>query len=384
LDIKKHEKVALPQATIDSASVVSFFTEDGLIINKVEYAVKNQLKQSLQLKLPEGTQIWSAIVGQDSVEVRQNKEVIFVPLISSRQHNNTLESFNVELIYYSVHPKFALWGQRQIILPKTDLTISQILWSVYLPEKFIYYHFVTNLEKEELASGLTPILHRKKIKVDLPGKTPYGHRGIEPESRITDMVQSYSRKRGQTTFRNIDISRSFMSQQAMNEFDFDNRLHQIEDKMIQGETQVFSGTGVLPMNIQIPTSGQLYRFAKNIVRDEQLEINIHYFRETLSKAFAWFGTLLVILIIVLLRHHLKSMFFYLIGRLKKAIQITQLTRDIIRLDTLSFTSSFLTCKLGTDAPGVISKLGKELRHAKLFSFIPKLKRERINIRTGRF
>ncbi|WP_455282681.1 DUF2110 family protein [[Eubacterium] cellulosolvens] len=72
------------------------------------------------------------------------------------------------------------------------------------------------------------------------------------------------------------------------------------------------------------------------------------------------------------------------NQIKKAIQITQLTRDIIRLDTLSFTSSFLTCKLGTDAPGVISKLGKELRHAKLFSFIPKLKRERINIRTGRF
>jgi hypothetical protein len=74
----------------------------------------------------------------------------------------------------------------------------------------------------------------------------------------------------------------------------------------------------------------------------------------------------------------------LYNQIRKAIQINQLTGDIIRLDPLSFTSSLLTCKLGTDAPGVISKLGKELRHAKLFSFIPKLKRERTNIKTGRF
>jgi hypothetical protein len=73
------------------------------------------------------------------------------------------------------------------------------------------------------------------------------------------------------------------------------------------------------------------------------------------------------------------------NQIRKAIQISQLTRDIIRLDPLSFTSSLLTCKLGTDAPGVISKLGQELRHAKLFSFIPKLKQERSNIsKTGRF
>ena len=63
-------------------------------------------------------------------------------------------------------------------------------------------------------------------------------------------------------------------------------------------------------------------------------------------------------------------------QVKKAIKITRLAKDIIRIDPLSFTSSLLTCKLGTDAPGVISKLGQELRYAKLFSFIPRLKREK--------
>jgi hypothetical protein len=73
------------------------------------------------------------------------------------------------------------------------------------------------------------------------------------------------------------------------------------------------------------------------------------------------------------------------NQVRKAIQTNRLTRDIIRVDPLSFTSSLLTCKLGTDAPGVISKIGQELKHARLFSFIPRLKRERSNItKTGRF
>ncbi|MGA1841966.1 MAG: hypothetical protein ACMUIU_15210 [bacterium] len=320
LDIKRHEKVALPQAIIDSASVVSFFTEEGLVINKVEYSMKNQLKQSLRLKLPEGAVIWSAVVGQESVEVRQDKDEIYIPLISSRKHNNELESFKVELIYYTESQKFDLWGQRHITLPQTDLVISQVLWSVYLPERYIYYRFMTNLEKETLASGLTPILSRDRIRVDMPGRISYEHGRMEPESRIKDGLQSYESKRGKTTFRNIDISSSFMSQQAINEFNFDNRLHQIEDKMIQGETRVYTGTGILPINIQIPASGQLYRFARNIVRDEELEISIHYFRETLFKAIAWFVILILILLILLWRRQVKALFSFLTGRIKKIIQ----------------------------------------------------------------
>ena len=64
------------------------------------------------------------------------------------------------------------------------------------------------------------------------------------------------------------------------------------------------------------------------------------------------------------------------NQVRKAIKKSRLSRDIIRLDPLSFTTSLLTCKLGTDAPGVIFKLGQELRHAKLFSFIPRIKREK--------
>ncbi|MGA1875008.1 MAG: hypothetical protein ACMUIA_05335, partial [bacterium] len=319
LDIRKHEKVALPQAAIDSANAVSFLTEEGLVISKIEYSVKNQLKQSLRLKMPEGAFIWSAMVGKDMAEVRRDKDCIYIPLISSRQHDQKLESFTVEVIYYTESQNFDLWGRRLITLPQPDLTVSQILWSLYLPERFVYYRFMTNLEKEALASGLTPILNRKEMKVTLPEKNSYGWRETTLPSGEDTRLPGYAGKREATTFRNIDVSGSLMSQQAMTEFNFDKRLQQIEDTMIQGEARMYAGAEVLPMNIEIPASGQLYRFAKNIVRDEQLEIRVHYFTETLYQVMSWLIILIILMVLVLWRSRLQAFALALSGKTKKLI-----------------------------------------------------------------
>jgi len=48
LDIKKHEKIAVPVATVTSASAVSLFTEDGKIVHRLVYQVRNNSKQFLE------------------------------------------------------------------------------------------------------------------------------------------------------------------------------------------------------------------------------------------------------------------------------------------------------------------------------------------------
>jgi len=59
------------------------------------------------------------------------------------------------------------------------------------------------------------------------------------------------------------------------------------------------------------------------------------------------------------------------GTVDAAIRESGLEGDIARVDRLSFTVNVLTCKLGTEAPGVISKLGRHLSSAKLHPFIPR-------------
>jgi hypothetical protein len=60
-----------------------------------------------------------------------------------------------------------------------------------------------------------------------------------------------------------------------------------------------------------------------------------------------------------------------INSVHRAIERTGLAKDIVRVERLSLASTILICKLGTQAPGVISELGPHLAATKLYSYIPK-------------
>ena len=52
-------------------------------------------------------------------------------------------------------------------------------------------------------------------------------------------------------------------------------------------------------------------------------------------------------------------------------------RDIIRIDQLGFFEHLLLCKLGTEAPGIISRIGTLLQGVPLYAFSPKKIKEYI-------
>ena len=54
--------------------------------------------------------------------------------------------------------------------------------------------------------------------------------------------------------------------------------------------------------------------------------------------------------------------------IKGALKHTGLWRDVIDIETLGIFEHALTCKLGTDAVGLISVIGRNLRNARIISF----------------
>lgn len=58
------------------------------------------------------------------------------------------------------------------------------------------------------------------------------------------------------------------------------------------------------------------------------------------------------------------------NEVKQAIKKAKCTRDIIEIETLKLFEHAATCKLGTDAAGIIPKIGKHLKNANLTTFIP--------------
>jgi hypothetical protein len=57
--------------------------------------------------------------------------------------------------------------------------------------------------------------------------------------------------------------------------------------------------------------------------------------------------------------------------IETVLERTWLNRDIINTETLGMFEHALTCKLGTDAAGLVSKVGRYMRNAELIVFNPK-------------
>lgn len=170
LDVEKHEKIAVPMASAVSANAVTLFTEDGKVVHRLIFQIRNSEKQFLEIGIPKGADVWSAFVGGEPVELSLGSDGrLLVPLIRSRTTGTRIESFAVEIIYCLSEKPFKLSGWRGAVLPSVDVMISQIVWSVYVPNDYAYLYFKSSLEKEEIIRGVN-FLAKEAPAVELQQK----------------------------------------------------------------------------------------------------------------------------------------------------------------------------------------------------------------------
>jgi hypothetical protein len=286
-DIKKHEKIAVPVATINNASVVTLFTEDGKIVHRVVYQIRNSAKQFLEIQVPDKEDVWSVFVGNQPVESSMNgKGKLLVPLIRSRSVDNRLDTFPVEVIYCMVQDKFARFGTQESTLPAVDLMISQLLWSVYLPNDYAYLYFESTLEKEEIIRGVN-VLSNVRRRYD-GGKMRELNLGQEISKE--ERKKAYKGDDYQSYFRNVPLEEAQLSSQMDAELEFGGRLEGLANNAPQAPVSGGVSTGVLPIQIKVPTNGQVYRFAKTIIRPEDpLTFSVIYSRMWVMGAIKWIG-----------------------------------------------------------------------------------------------
>ncbi|NIM91819.1 MAG: hypothetical protein GTO17_12830 [Candidatus Aminicenantes bacterium] len=285
LDIKKHEELPIISTVVDSASGVTLFTEDGKLVHRLVYKVRNTSKQFLELELPEEAQVWGLFVAGEPAKPRINQNKILIPLNRSRQGATGLVAFDVELIYYLKAKRFGWLGQRDSLFPAPDVIISQMLWSVYLPVGYTFPQFGGSVEKEKKARGIRPLLVTKRR----------ASRSLEPAAgapekdkerlrqELDDMKKQFS--------ANLAIAEEQLAEQVENEAQFSQRVQDIQE----GKVQAVSG--VLPIRIIIPTTGQVFRFAKTLVSEEPLTLSFTY---TSRGMMTLVGLLILVIILILL------------------------------------------------------------------------------------
>lgn len=326
LDIKKHEELPVIGTVVDSASGVTLVTEDGKLVHRIVYQIRNTSKQFLELELPQDAQIWSVFVGGEPAKPRLNHKRILIPLNRSRQGATGLVAFEVELIYFQKTTRFGWLSRKNSMFPVPDIIISEMLWSVYLPEGYSYLYFGGSVEKEKMARGFRPLLGRKGETVRYISPRP-----VKP-GEDKDYKEEYRREAGKLKRQfsaNLALSEEQLVKQMENETRFSQRVEDIQ------KAPVPTGGGILPIRIQIPATGHLFRFAKTIVSEEPLTLSFSY----ISHGTLWFikiGVLGAMLIILLgLRRKIKKFFIFL--REKYQPRYNPFLLIILGLISLSFS-----------------------------------------------
>ncbi|MDM7924750.1 MAG: hypothetical protein QUS35_01925 [bacterium] len=291
LDVERHEKIIVPMASAVSVNAVTLLTEDGKEVNRILYEIRNSEKQFLEIRLPKDADVWSVFVGGEPVESSKGSDGrLLVPLIRSRYSGSRLETFPVEIITCRAVAPFRWMGGRGVILPPADVMASQVVWSVYLPNDYRYFNYRSTLEKEEAIRGWKALgMRSRKVRYDkAPPPAALGEAGSAEQ-----LKEFYAGNEAKSRFRNVPMEEEQVVRQMKAEVDFGNKLDEISQSTVQAASP--GGAGVMPIQVVIPRTGQLVRFARTIVKPEdKLSVAVWQVR---SGVFAFFRVALLALLV---------------------------------------------------------------------------------------
>ncbi|MDP2304936.1 MAG: hypothetical protein Q8P18_02800 [Pseudomonadota bacterium] len=225
LEIRQHPDMDMLVTLVDTASADTLVTRDGRRMTRVRYGVRNNRRQILRLKLPAGASVWSAAVAGRAVKVGQGAEagVVLIPLVRSDASGGALSAFQVELVYVEAGAPLDVGrGGMRISLPTIDAPTSVLQWSIWTPTT------LTVLPKT--AEGTVHLVTTFSAPPVLPA-----------EAVVTQAAQAAVR---------AEVAN-------------------------QGETGTL-GLGVAPVHVEVPLTGNVTRFERTLVIDEELWAGFDY------------------------------------------------------------------------------------------------------------
>jgi hypothetical protein len=269
IEVTRHEELPVLVAAIDSVNYVTLYTEEGKVLTKASYQVRNNVKQFIRIDLPKDAILWSSFVAGKPVKPAKDKNnSVLIPLEKSQIQGESLTQFPVEVVYLDKGRRMGLLGAFKLNLPKVDIPISKFYWSVYLPLDYMYFNFGGDVRRD----------------TESPGSFARGS-GMLGGLKKTAMAQ-----------RSTD---DYATQYAREEQVMFDQVSQQQDEGIHRK-------GVLPIKVEIPEQGRFMRFSKLLVTEEDnLWLSANYVRAA-EKIRFWFKFLVICGLIMFLFIRIKN------------------------------------------------------------------------------
>lgn len=343
LKVIKHEELPTVNTVIDNASVMSVLLEEGKVITRVVYTMRNTWKQFLQLKLPAEAEIWSLYVnGKRELPSKTKEGKFMIPLIRSRIEGENITSFDVEILYYHKNKKFCIAGSKKLQFPIVDVVMSKMLWSCYFPIDYSFLHFGGDVEKEKLASGIRPLIGNKRV---------FTYRSVNGYNEALEDWKRQGGRQQRSSSGRLKKTQQLLQSEFRTNSDNNGFLNQLSQEInfaenIKKEQQqgviARGGGGVALLKIEMPTSGQIYRFAKTLIEGEELYLSFQYVRGWVGMVFKFlflflFGYIIYFMRVVIRNRYIRiKNWFALYKDFWDKLKTPQGTRVLLCIGAVAF------------------------------------------------
>jgi hypothetical protein len=140
-----HNAAEVTTAVVESVRFSTTVTEEGNMITDMVCMLRNSRQQYLDLRLPAGSRIWHAFVGQETVSPLTDGEVTKIPV--ARLGDDTNAPFEVRIRYSDERPKLGRVGSIKLESPIRDIDIMRLGWTLVLPESYDVVHATGNIRR---------------------------------------------------------------------------------------------------------------------------------------------------------------------------------------------------------------------------------------------
>ncbi|MGI5844391.1 MAG: hypothetical protein ACOX9B_09475 [Candidatus Xenobium sp.] len=274
-------------AAVDEASGQTLVTAQGKTISTFTWKLRNNQNQYLKVQLPVGARIWSAFVDGQAVKPVQEGPILKLPLVSSQQTGQELQSFPVEITFVGAETGQAWLGSVLLEAPRLPgVPTSQFAWTVLLPEDWKALDFSGSVEP----SDEEPFLPDPPALVYEVDSGPFGS-NEKSEKRKSSQDQPPSAP--PAALPGVALGAAETDGGAFSEEALESEPEEAPQSAMAQMVQTTS-QGSFPVRVRVPVAGQGYRFTQLMVAEDAPTLRVLYYQPQLLEA-VWWGALLAIL-----------------------------------------------------------------------------------------
>ncbi len=200
VQVTRYDTQAVLLANVEEARYRALVAEDGKVLVQARYAVRNNRRSLLTIRLPEGATLWSASVAGRSVRPgRSTSDALLVPLEKERTGDDA-PPFLVEVVYVARVTPWDAKGDARLALPAIDLPISRTGVVLHHSPRFRVKPAPGEFRTEPYLDPFTEVLRVADVRsargITVPAPAPEPVREDQAAASLQQLADQFSKDAG--------------------------------------------------------------------------------------------------------------------------------------------------------------------------------------------